>query len=586
VELAVANRKQAGLRIAVVALSATAFLLAIVSSAPYGIGVSPDSLNYLAAGQAFSEGQGYRSVNGDLMAFWPPLYSLVLAIGPSTGIPVLSFARWLHALLAAATAFSLGWLLIGRVRWWPLAAAAVALAVTAQPMITIQSFAWSEPLFNLITLGTLAVLSRYLVGGDRRDLGWTILGIGLACMARYPGVVLIPVAMMGIVALGQGSRRRRVGECALVGVAASAPISLWLIRNAVITGTLAGPRIASKTSLLESLQQTCRTLNSWLLPGDLLRLTERSGWLAACVAVTVVAGFSAVILAALLRRTECEGMETGTSRQRSFSAFRPGFSEPVPVSSQARRELLCRMLPPALFLGGYFVFMLAFASLTAIDRMGSRLLSPLVLPALWMLALALDRLLDGLPTGRPLAAGRTCAGVALIVLLVLVGDQGKKRLLHLAREGQGFTSRSWRQQSLVADVAAIPRQTPLWTSHPLLLECLADRPSWRSPLQSIASRPPTGQPAPLPAPGETVFLAWFQDEYPSQPLLQTPRQLQAAFELVPWVVRHDGTIYRLRARNTPSQTAERPPKGSSLAPAQCQRPQPGSDGRIASRDSG
>ncbi len=530
------------LRGALAALGVFALGLALVSTSAYGIGVSPDSANYLVAGQSLTQGLGYRGVDGEALAIWPPLYSLALAAGPLSGIPILAAARYLHALLAGLTVFGVGQYLHGRVHWWPLSLLASAITLAAPPMIIVQSFAWTEPLFNLAILAALAALSTYLGSGRPRHLAWTIAATAVATLVRYPGVVMIPVAVTCVLVLGQGTLRRRIIHGSFYSLFASAPLALWLVRNILVTGTLAGRREASATTLAMSLDQAAGTFNSWVLPRSLTGLTETSPWLAGGGTVLMAAVGAALVMAAAVRFAK---------------------------DNVDRRRFGRQVLPLVLFLAGYFLFMLISATSTAIDPLHNRILSPLYLPGLLAVFLAIDRLLRATPApnvagtrrvpsavltltnGRHTACAcyipareplllvrrRAWAGLALIVLLLVSAEQGKRRLHYLASEGQGFTSRAYLQRSILADLALLPRGATLWTSHPLFLQCMTGRlaPAWRIPRQGEPSRPAE----------KPIYLAWFKWQCPSQRTSVMPNELHEYFEMEPCFTRSDGAIYRM-----------------------------------------
>src|SRR5262249_7345252 len=66
--------------------------LMFAASARFGIGVTPDSIEYCAVAQSLADGQGLQGSNGTPYVTWPPLYPLLLSIGPRCGFSVLSFA--------------------------------------------------------------------------------------------------------------------------------------------------------------------------------------------------------------------------------------------------------------------------------------------------------------------------------------------------------------------------------------------------------------------------------------------------------------------------------------------------------------
>jgi hypothetical protein len=358
-------------------------------------------------------------------------------------------------------------------------------------------------------LAALAALATYLDSGRRRHLAWTTAATAVATLVRYPGVVMIPVAVTCILVLGQGTLKRRIIHGSFYSLFAAAPLGLWLVRNMLATGTLAGRREASATTLAMSLDQAASTFNTWVLPHGLIRLTETSPWLVRGGTLLMVALGAAMVLAAAVR---------------------------IADDDADRRRFGRQVLPLVLFLAGYFAFMLISATSTAIDPLYNRLLSPLYLPGLVTLFLAVDRLLHATPEPG-LVRRRAWAGLALILLLLISADQGRRRLRYLASEGQGFTSRAYLQRSILADLSLLPRDATLWTSHPLLLQCMTGRvaPACRIPQRGEPSRPAE----------KPIYLAWFKWQCPSQRTSVLPGELHEYFEMEPCFARNDGVVYRM-----------------------------------------
>ncbi len=514
---------------AVALLAAAAFALVMIGSSSFGIGVSPDSLEYFAAAQSLAHGDGYRGVNGDAFVGWPPLYPTVLAAGPLVGIPVLTFARWLQAVLASVAVATTGGILTARIRWWPLGLLSAAACLGSKPMLMTESFAWSEPLFIVFVLATLAGLSRYLRTASRRVLLLSSCAAACACLTRYPGMVLVPVAVGCILVLGRGSRRTRLSDSGLFTAIAVFPLGLWMIRNLISSGTLTGPRLAATTTLTVNLAQACRTFNAWLLPRDVTRVTEAAAWLTGIVTVSILAGVAWLVLAA---------------------ARRSG----GPTSAD-RRSHLSDVVPLVVFVAAFFLVTVAAASTTIVDRLGNRLLSPLYVPLLLAAALSAGRLLELTPSARLLVRRRVVA-VTAMCLLMLTAEQGRKTVVYLARKGQGYTSRHWLERSVIQDAMCLPRGSVVWTSHPAVIRLLAGRAALLSPVCSETDDPAAGLLCPGLSDGQSVYLVWFGDEYPRRPRLLTPEQLQGAFDVAPYFQRDDGALYRLCARQRTVRSPE------------------------------
>jgi hypothetical protein len=318
-----------------------AALLVGAAMAPYGPGMTPDSVHYLSAAENLRRGLGYATSvvpwNGPFprpIALWPPLYPAVLAVVTA-------------AIGATAGPWGLNALLMG-VSTWRIARAAPllgALAFAIAPaVISVHGYAWSEPLFLLLAILALEGQERLLAEPAPKRLAFAVLFTALACLTRYVGVALV---ISGALALVLAGRRLLALIYAALAVA---PLGLWLLRNRLVTGTLMGDRTGSGRGLPELIREAAGTLGGWLVPVGSL----------ATVALLVLLAVGVVL------------------------ALRSDF-EP-------------RDLPWIAFGAVYPVLLLALARTVAFDPLSSRLLVPLVVPLVVLAARHLDWHRRGLAT--------------------------------------------------------------------------------------------------------------------------------------------------------------------------------------------
>lgn len=218
----------------------------------YGIGLSPDSANYVSAARSLLAGEGYRYVDGGIYTHWPPLFPTLLAIPGLVGIGPMVAARWVNALAFGGIIFFAG-LLFSRCTTSRAAAVLGTLSVLLSvPLLVVSNMAWSEPVFIL-----LAVLFVWLLPGFLRTRTWSSLlaislVVALACLERYAGVTLIAT---GGIAIVLGVRKASVLDrlkysiafCLLSGV----PLALWLVRNRVLAGQTTGSHHLNWSSIGE-----------------------------------------------------------------------------------------------------------------------------------------------------------------------------------------------------------------------------------------------------------------------------------------------------------------------------------------------
>ena len=226
-----------------------------------GVGLSPDSLEYLGVARNLLDGHGltvpFGSVvedpqAGGAMTNFPPLYPLLLAIGGGG----LVWARVLALLLLAVTAGCVT-LLVRRHAVSRSAAVGIALLLCAPDFVRVHSMAWSEPvLLAVIAAGSLA-LAEHLARPRRATWAALLALVAAAPIARYAGVAFV-VAV--VVALGVRRRWRDAGWAAAAGLV---PLAGWLAYGAQAAAT--GRVLAWHPPSWDALSdQVARTTTFWL----------------------------------------------------------------------------------------------------------------------------------------------------------------------------------------------------------------------------------------------------------------------------------------------------------------------------------
>jgi len=107
-------------RVLLAILSLAAATTVLVSTNRYGAGLSPDSVNYVAAARSFAAGKGLAMYDGSPFVIFAPLYPALLgSISRFTGLDPLSYTHIVNAILFAAIVFLSGVLLSEYVAYSP-----------------------------------------------------------------------------------------------------------------------------------------------------------------------------------------------------------------------------------------------------------------------------------------------------------------------------------------------------------------------------------------------------------------------------------------------------------------------------------
>ncbi len=239
-------------RRAIGAVTVGCILLAVllVLATRHGPAVTPDAVQYISAAQHVSEGTGLCSSVTDFnerrvelpLAAWAPMYPSLLGAVMRFGGSPLVVGRWTNVALAVLTLIPLA--AVARAAGGDRSVAPVLVihSLLFYPIL-ISTFLWSEPLFILCSLASLALIVR----GLRRESGFPVelvtagLFAAAAVLSRYLGVLLILVSIVGIWSRGlRRSPNRLLGDVIAYGLPAALPVFAWLLRNRLVTGAFFG----------------------------------------------------------------------------------------------------------------------------------------------------------------------------------------------------------------------------------------------------------------------------------------------------------------------------------------------------------
>ncbi len=426
--------------------------------------ITEDSANYLAMAAGWVRDGSFTGVGGDALTIFPPGYPVLVAIGTA-----VIGDRWMQALpavCAALTVLCTGAVLRRHVssRWW----FAVGLgAVAMSPALhLVWGSAWSEGPF-------LAGLAVFLVAVDRlwalparsegpgagdpptasplRWAGAAVIAVWMVTSLRYVGIVTVPVLGATVALRSRRWSRRDAIEGGLLAAAALlVPVAIAL-RNIREDGTAFGPRVPASTALVDLVGGGIDTVLRWLVPGA----AAAGGVIALVLVGSIVTDRSS---RAALRRTVVE-------------------------------------LAPVIATGVACVAVIAVsAGVASIDGLDDRLLSPVVVPLVLVVASWLAKVdaAAAAPWSRPVRFAAV-AWVALAAIACLNG----------AFRPQSSLSTSVRGTApVVAAAARLPEGAAVASNAPELLW------TWTE-LRSVRPMPSSSPIGWVPAdPDATGFLRW------------------------------------------------------------------------------
>ena len=419
----------------------------ILRSSPWGIGVRVDSLSYLTAAKSLAQGRCLCWLGSGLelkpLVHFGPLYPVVVAGGTLLGWSILESARALAAVLYGAN-LALSGLAVHVVTKNPWAGMAAAFVFGASPMmVEAHDSAMSEPLFLLLLIAGFLALAVYLDGRRTVFLGLGALACGLAMLTRYAGSSMLLAGAGALLLVNPGSWRIRIRDAMGFALASLLPLSLWLLRNMSVSGTM-----------------TNRVLGYHPVTADDARafLDIVAGWLTSARTSHWIEG---LLLAALL----VAGAWIAWRYTRSDSAV------------ERRAGGLDMIL---------MVYILVYIPMLALSRtyfdakipIDDRMLSP------WYASLAL---MAAVVAGVSLRGLRWRWWIVPVVLAFLAGPgrhmvDGSRRVLgRLEGEGVGYASRAWGVSPSLGWVRDLSPDALLYSNKALVIQLLLGRAAYQPP---------------------------------------------------------------------------------------------------------
>lgn len=415
------------------------FAIVWLATARYGAGISPDSVSYVSAARNLLHGEGLVRFDGRQFAHWPPLFPLLLALLGLAGIDPLVGGRLLNAAAFGACVPLAALILRRGLGSRPLVALGTVAVLTGPPLLYTATKIWTEPVFTLLLMLLVFFLDRWLTAGARRDFGLAAVVLALLPLQRYLGAVLVPFAGLAVLLWRPVPVGRRIGPALLLGGAALLPLGLWLGRNRLVAGTLAGERIAPATGPAESIRQIFTGLAGPFLP----------------VVTLFVVLLAAVLVLPLVR----------------------------PSAPAALRRLA------AVLVTGYLAGLVVAALTTAIDGLDARMTAPLYPLVLLLLLSGLEDVFRRLrwASGRWLVTG--------LVAVWLVGQTS--RSLRLVRDWRefgagGYSIAAWQESPTVVWLRQNPVEPPVYSNAPDAAYILAGVPARLAPTVNEPTLPETG----------------------------------------------------------------------------------------------
>ena len=525
------RRWMPGAVVAVVALFAVTLALFGSRTSP---GVSSDSIDYISGARNLARDGLYVDYASKPITLFPPGFPLTLAAGDTIGVDPVDGARWLNALAFGALVVLMFVLARRHVRVWLAVGASAALAL-APGSFGVFTFVWTEPVFCVLTVAMILALEPLMMSRGRDRKFMVLVGVlgATAFLYRYAGVVLVVLPTL-IIAVG--ARRdgfaaivRRVGAYSALAVI----VPVVVVARNLSHGTDAlGPRASSLESPASVARDLMDSWRSWLVDSRAPSV----------VAYLVLAGVVAVVATGVWIALRSRRTKTGSDERRVHDTT---------------------MFPLAAFVVGYLAYLVVSELVTNVDVLDVRLLAPVLAPAVVLVTVAVERILqfDWAIGGRWIP--RVVVGAFAVWLIASLATSVDRARTDGAA-GQRFAADSWRGSALVSAVEQLDHDAVIYSNVANGIYYASGRqPISPSPASHFYRSADTRNELPLfqreVEQAGSAFLAW-QPEYGSGWV--SPADLRRrGFDVELVAKTADGAIYAVRTAAHSEDTAPSSPDG-------------------------
>ena len=416
--------------VALVLIAVTGLVLMLYVT-DQGVSLGSDSAAYIAAAQNFLKGYGLSWVSAKLevkpLVHYPPLYPIVLAGFELASINPIDAARIVNAI-----AFGLGIFLIGSILKIAtgsnlLAIGSALLMLVSGEQIEIHSWGMSEPLFILLSLLGLTLLFLYLRDSKIISLVLSAFVFGLVAITRYIGAVYIFAALAVLILDIRLEIRARLKNLLLFLIISTLPLAIWMIRNFIALGKVSNRTLGLNTETLgRDFSLGFRSVTNWFLPLRIVELMQSRQYITIGVTILALLTLSIIIV---------------------FLHF---------MARQDKDKM--RIVPDPftvlVIFALFFLFGLSFSVLltSPTPDVSERILGPVYVLILMLVVLVIG------------AAIRTKKWILLLITIGLVVFLFRNKAVYSywvvrdihGGEGRFYTSRSWRNSPVIAELEAYP----------------------------------------------------------------------------------------------------------------------------------
>ena len=419
-------------------------VLLVLRATPEGLGLSGDSIAYIAGARSLLAGHGYREawlISNQPVSHYPPGFPAVLAVIGLFRIDPLRGARFLNALLFGLNAALLG------ILFWRMTKSLVgglilaALFVANGSLLQVYAAAMSEPLFIFFSLLAFWMFDLYF---EREDHWlWLLLcGVftGFAYLTRYAGLALIATFVAALLILYR-NWRQRLASAAIFILSVVPWVVGWGLRNELIAGKVTNRMFVPHPITAANFDTALYNISVFLMP--------IGSWQKTLFTIPIIIeAATAVILGSILIWLFI--------RAKNFMSGTQPVEHPVVMTFTTALYVFA-------YVAAIFASMLFFDAST---KFKMRILAPVYVSLLFLLVAA----------GFWLWNRRRVVVIVLTILILGMSVFGQVETMgELMKGGQGFASFLWYRSKGMEYLRTLPPKLTIYTDQPQVVYLYTNR---------------------------------------------------------------------------------------------------------------
>jgi hypothetical protein len=231
-----------------------------------GIGLCPDGVVYTTtAAQIVKSGNMIDFQNYSMVQF-PAFYPLFLSgLMILTGLKPLVFGAMLNAFLFAVIIYISGYIMgkfAYRSKWYKWAI--LSCIVLSPGLLEVYSMLWSETIFILMILLFFITMHRYFQTYSIKVLIAASLIASVAAVTRYAGVTIIGAGFIFLILDMKRPILQKIQHVVLYCVVSPILLIINLTRNYFVEGTMTGHREKAIKTLTDNMHDAGSVFYNWL----------------------------------------------------------------------------------------------------------------------------------------------------------------------------------------------------------------------------------------------------------------------------------------------------------------------------------